>query len=89
MSNLRDEILKLTINELETRVANIMLEINITLSKPENIQEIVQKMADLTTRLSIAEGALNQAKNFYSQTLRDRVDLLSKLVKNEQKGDEE
>jgi hypothetical protein len=87
MSNLRDEILKLTINELETRVANIMLEINITLSKPENIQEIIQKMADLTTRLSIAEGALNQAKSFYAQTLKERVDILSQLSKNEFKGD--
>lgn len=80
MSNLREEIIKLTIKELETRVSNIMLEINILLSKPENIQDLVKKVADLITTLSITENSLNQAKSFHAQILAERMALIKDLV---------
>lgn len=80
MSNLREEIIKLTIKELETRVSNIMLEINILLSKPENIQDLVKKVADLITTLSITENSLNQAKSFHAQILAERIALIKDLV---------
>lgn len=80
MSNLREEIIKLTIKELETRVSNIMLEINILLSKPENIQDLVKKVADLITTLSITENSLNQAKSFHAQILAERIALFKDLV---------
>ena len=80
MSNLREEIIKLTIKELETRVSNIMLEINILLSKPENIQDLVKKVADLITTLSITENSLNQAKIFHAQILAERIALMKDLV---------
>lgn len=85
MSNLRQEILKLTVNQLETRVSNIMLEINILLSKPENVSELVVKISDLITELSIAEGALNHAKTFHSQTINEalaqQMSILNQLAK--------
>jgi hypothetical protein len=69
MSNLREEILKLNVNDLQKRVDNIMLEINILLSTPEKFKNLVKKLGNLTTKLSISEGALNQAKAFYAQNL--------------------
>lgn len=87
MSNIRAEILRASISNLQSKVEGIMLEINILLSRPDDIQDLSEKMSDLITRLSIAENALNQANAFYIQTIGQQVK--ANLPKSEESIEEE
>lgn len=84
MSNLRLEIFRLTMKKLESNVENLMLELNILLSKPENVNELVDKVADLTRKISVENNALNQAREFYTQSVGSIVSDLDKLKKEEE-----
>jgi len=81
MSNIREEILKSAIIRLQSNSEAIMLEINILLSKPEGIEKITDQMTELLARLAISENALIQAKTLYSQSMSQRMEMLSNLVK--------
>ena len=69
MSNIKEEILRISIERLQNKVEAIMLSVNITLSNPEKSGDVVDKITDLMTSLAISESALNHAKTLHNQCI--------------------
>lgn len=69
MSSAKEEILKQAVSDLNNTVNSIMLDINLKLSKPENVDDITSEIYDLIMELSTAEHALTLATNLWIQSI--------------------
>lgn len=81
MGNMREEILKSVLIQLQAKSESIMLEINILLSKPEGVENITDKISMLMTKLSANENSITQTHSLLSQSISQRIDMISKMKK--------
>lgn len=78
MSNFPKEVLRLTIDRLENKVANVMLKISILLADTKNIST-VDNLEELLYELDRHNGALTKAQTIQSQL--DKEENMEELIK--------